>query len=148
MSLKKRIWKQETTLDFLNSMGKDSLGEHLGIEFTEIGDDYLVAKMPVDHRTKQPFGILHGGASVVLAETLGSVASTLCIPDMTQQTAVGLEINANHLRSVRKGFVYGKVTPIRVGRSVHVWNIEISDDTGRLSAISRLTTMIIDLTSE
>jgi len=101
--------------------------------------------MPVDHRTVQPFGILHGGASVVLAETLGSVASTLCLKDITKQTAVGLEINANHLRSVRKGYVYGKVTPIRVGRSIHVWNIEIKDDNGKVSAISRLTTMIIEI---
>ena len=145
MNQNKRIWKQETTLDYLNSMGKDSLGTHIGIVFTEIGDDFLIAKMPVDHRTKQPFGILHGGASVVLAETLGSVASTLCLSDLTKYTAVGLEINANHLRSVRSGFVYGKVTPIRVGRTVHVWNIEITDDSGHVSAISRLTTMIVGL---
>jgi len=145
MNQNKTIWKQQTTITFLNSMGKDSLGEHIGIEFIEIGDDFLVAKMPVDHRTVQPFGILHGGASVVLAETLGSVASTLCLEDMTKQTAVGLEINANHLRSVRSGFVYGKVTPIRVGRSIHVWNIEITDDKGKVSAISRLTTMVVDL---
>jgi len=145
MSQNKIIWKQQTTLEFLNSLGVNTLGGHLGIEFTEIGDDFLIAKMPVDSRTIQPFGILHGGASVVLAETLGSVASTLCIADVTKQTAVGLEINANHLRSVRSGFVYGKVTPIRVGRSVHVWNIEITDDTGKLSAISRLTTMVIAL---
>ncbi len=145
MNQNKRIWKQETSLDYLNSMGKDSLGDHIGIVFTEIGDDFLIAKMPVDHRTKQPFGILHGGASVVLAETLGSVASTLCLTDLTKYTAVGLEINANHLRSVRSGFVYGKVTPIRVGRTVHVWNIEITDDSGNVSAISRLTTMVVGL---
>ncbi len=148
MNQNKRIWKQETTLDYLNSMGKDSLGDHIGIVFTEIGDDFLIAKMPVDHRTKQPFGILHGGASVVLAETLGSVASTLCLSDLTKYTAVGLEINANHLRAVRSGFVYGKVTPIRVGRTVHVWNIEITDDSGNVSAISRLTTMVVGLKGE
>jgi len=142
---KKSIWKQQTTIESLNSMGKNSLGDHIGIEFIEIGDDFLIAKMPVDHRTVQPFGILHGGASVVLAETLGSVASTLCLKDITKQTAVGLEINANHLRSVRQGYVYGKVTPIRVGRSIHVWNIEIKDDNGKVSAISRLTTMIIEI---
>ena len=110
MSQNKSIWKQQATLEFLNAFGPNTLSGHLGIEFTEIGDDFLIAKMPVDSRTVQPFGILHGGASVVLAETLGSVASTLCIADLTKQTAVGLEINANHLRSVRSGFVYGKVT--------------------------------------
>ncbi len=144
MSMNKSIWKQQTTLDYLNSLSPNTLSGHIGIEFTEIGHDFLIAKMPVDTRTIQPFGILHGGASVVLAETLGSVASTLCIADVTAQTAVGLEINANHLRSVRSGYVYGKVTPIRIGRSVHVWNIEISDEHGQISAISRLTTMIID----
>lgn len=145
MSSSKSIWKQQTSLEYLNTLGKNSLGDHIGIEFTEIGDNYIIAKMPVDQRTIQPFGILHGGASVVLAETLGSVASTLCLPDLKKQTAVGLEVNANHLRAVRSGFVYGKATPIRVGRSIHVWNIEITDEQGKISAISRLTTMIIDL---
>lgn len=140
----KNIWKQQTTIEFLNSMGKGNMGEHLGILFTEIGPDYLIAKMPVDARTTQPFGILHGGASVVLAETLGSVASTLCLDDMATQTAVGLEINANHLRAVRSGFVYGKVSAVRVGRTVHVWNIEIKDDSDNINCISRLTTMVIN----
>ncbi len=139
------IWKQQAALEFLNSLGENTLTGHIGIEFTEIGEDYLMAKMPVDSRTHQPFGILHGGASAVLAETLGSVASTLCLPDVQKQTAVGLEINVNHLRSVRSGFVFGKATPVRIGRSVHVWNIEITDEAGLLTAVSRLTTVIKDL---
>jgi len=139
------IWKQQTALEFLNSLGENTLTGHIGIEFTEIGEDYLMAKMPVDSRTHQPFGILHGGASAVLAETLGSVASTLCLPDVQKQTAVGLEINVNHLRSVRSGFVFGKATPVRIGRSVHVWNIEITDEAGLLTAVSRLTTVIKDM---
>ncbi|HHB79906.1 MAG TPA: hotdog fold thioesterase [Saprospiraceae bacterium] len=142
MNPTKAIWKQQASIDFLNSLSENTLGSHIGIEFIEIGDDYIMAKMPVDARTIQPFGILHGGASVVLAETLGSVASTLCLQDIDKQTAVGLEINANHLRSVRQGFVFGKATPVRIGRSVHVWNIEISDEAGNLTAVSRLTTMI------
>ncbi len=139
------IWKQQAALEFLNSLGENTLTGHIGIEFTEIGEDYLMAKMPVDSRTHQPFGILHGGASAVLAETLGSVASTLCLPDVQKQTAVGLEINVNHLRSVRSGFVFGKATPVRIGRSVHVWNIEITDEAGLLTAVSRLTTVIKDM---
>lgn len=137
-------WKQPATLDGLNALNANTLGENLGIEFTEIGDDFLVAKMPVDDRTVQPFRLLHGGASVALAETLGSVASTLCIEDLTKKMAVGVEINANHLRPATRGFVYGKVTPIRVGRAVHVWNIEIRDERERLVCISRLTCAVVE----
>lgn len=121
-----------------------NMGDHLGIEWTEFGDDYLIARMPVDHRTVQPFGLLHGGASCVLAETLGSVAATFCI-DPTKQLAVGLEINANHIRSVRNGFVYGKVTPVHVGRSTHVWDIRITDEEQKLVCVSRLTVAIKDM---
>lgn len=99
------IWKTIPTIDALNSISKNSMGEFLGIEFTEFGDDFMTASMPVDHRTVQPFRILHGGASVVLAETLGSVASVLCIADMSKQQAVGVEINANHLSSAREGSI-------------------------------------------
>ncbi|MEL6276006.1 MAG: hotdog fold thioesterase, partial [Bacteroidota bacterium] len=106
---------------------------------------YLVAEMPVDHRTVQPMRLLHGGASVALAETLGSVASLLCVEDITKKAPVGIEINANHLRSVREG---GKVTgtarPIRIGRSIHVWQIDIKDERDRLVCTSRLTTMVVD----
>ena len=121
----------------------DSIVRHLGIEFTEVGDGYLVARMPVDGRTHQPFGILHGGASVVLAESLGSTASWMLLDDPTQQRAVGLEINANHLRSVREGWVYGRCTPIHTGRTTHVWDVRITDEQGKLVCVSRLTVAII-----
>jgi 1,4-dihydroxy-2-naphthoyl-CoA hydrolase len=138
------IWKQTYNLSYLNNLNANTLCENLGIEFTAIGDDFLIAKMPVDHRTVQPYRLLHGGASVALAETLGSVASTLCIEDLTQKMAVGVEINANHLRPAMKGFVFGKVTPVRVGRSMHVWNIEIRDERERLVCVSRLTVAVVD----
>ncbi|WP_040006413.1 hotdog fold thioesterase [Fibrisoma limi] len=127
----------------LQFIHNDSIVKHLGIEFTEAGEGYLIARMPVDARTHQPFGILHGGASVVLAESLGSVASYMMLPDPTKQQAVGLEINANHIRSVREGWVYGRVTPIHIGRTTHVWDIRITDEQGRLVCISRLTIAII-----
>jgi 1,4-dihydroxy-2-naphthoyl-CoA hydrolase len=138
------MWKHPVTLEQLNALNANTLGENLGIEFTEIGGDFIIAKMPVDHRTVQPFRLLHGGASVALAETLGSVASQLCIDDHGKKMAVGVEINANHLRPATKGFVYGKVTPIRVGRSMHVWSIEIADERGKPICISRLTVAIVD----
>ena len=129
-----------SALDFIH---RDSLGKHLGIEFTEAGEGYLIARMPVDKRTQQPFGILHGGASVVLAETLGSVASWMLLDDPTTQRAVGLEINANHLRSVREGWVYGRCTPIHTGRTTHVWDIRITDEQDKLVCVSRLTVAVI-----
>ena len=138
------MFTNSITLDALHSFSNNTISQHLGIEFTEIGIDYIVAKMPVDKRTHQPFGILHGGASVVLAETLGSIASFLCLKDSKKQHAVGLEINANHIRSVKEGFVYGKVTPIHVGRSTHIWEIKITNEDGKLVFISRLTVAIID----
>ncbi|MEZ0609728.1 hotdog fold thioesterase [Fibrella sp. WM1] len=119
-----------------------SIVGHLGIEFLEATDTYLTARMPVDERTQQPFGILHGGASVVLAESLGSVASVLRI-DTNTHRAVGLEINANHIRSVSSGWVYGKCTPIHLGRTTHVWDIRITDEADRLVCVSRLTIAII-----
>ena len=139
------IWKQPANLEYLNQLNKNTLNESFGIEFTEIGPDYLVATMPVTASNVQPFRILHGGASVCLAETLGSVASMLCIEDMDKYTAVGLEVNANHLRSVKEGgMVTGTCRPVRVGRSVHVWQIEINDQFGQMSCISRLTVSIIE----
>lgn len=119
--------------------------EHLGIVIQEIGDDYIIASMPVDHRTVQPVRILHGGASVALAESLGSIASVLTIEDPSTHTAVGVEINANHLRSVSEGStVTGKASPIRVGRRIQVWNIEITDEQGKLVCVSRLTMAIVE----
>lgn len=145
MTKKGSIWANEPDLGRLNVLAENTLHAHLGIRCTDIGDDYIEATMPVDHRTVQPFRILHGGASVVLAESLGSMASTLCIENPDTHTAVGVEINANHLRSVAEGAtVTGRVTPIRVGRRVQVWNIEIRDDEGRLACISRLTIMIVE----
>jgi 1,4-dihydroxy-2-naphthoyl-CoA hydrolase len=132
------------SLDAIQSFSKGTLAHHLGIEFTEIGADYIVAKMPVDHRTHQPFGILHGGASVVLAETLGSIASFFCLKEPDKQHAVGLEINANHIRSVKEGFVYGRVQPLHVGRSTHIWEIRITNEEGKLVCVSRLTVAIVD----
>lgn len=136
------IWKHKPTLEGLNGISENTLVDHIGIEFTEIGDDYLIAKMPVDQRTKQPMGLLHGGASVVLAETVGSIASSLLVEDYSKQTVVGVEINANHLRAVKSGFVYGKATPLKIGKRLHVWNIEISNEKGQISCTSRLTMMV------
>jgi 1,4-dihydroxy-2-naphthoyl-CoA hydrolase len=139
------IWKTPPTIDILNNIGKDSMSGYLGIEFTAFGDDFLTASMPVDNRTVQPFRILHGGASVALAETLGSVASVLCLADMTKQQAVGVEINANHLSSAREGtVVYGTVRPIRIGKTIQVWNIEIKNESGKLICISRLTVAVVE----
>ena len=119
--------------------------DNLGIEYVEMGDDFITAKMPVDHRTVQPFRILHGGASVALAETLGSVAAILCLEPDSKKQVVGVEINANHLSSAREGtWVYGTVKPIRVGRTMQVWNIEIKDEQGKLVCISRLTIAVVE----
>lgn len=141
------IWYEDFTIENVRTLRNNTLNKHLGIEFLEIGTDYILAKMPVDERTRQSRGMLHGGASCVLAESLGSIASNLCI-NMRKQKAVGLEINANHLRPVFKGFVTGKATPISLGKSIHVWNIDISNEAGKLNCISRLTTAIVDLNED
>ncbi len=138
------IWKHTPDLKQLNGFNANTLNENLGIEFIETGEDYLVARMPVDARTMQPFRLLHGGASAALAETLGSVASSLCTEDLGKKIPVGVELNANHLHSARGGFVYGKVTPYRVGRTLHVWNIEIRDEKEELVCVSRLTVAVVD----
>ena len=138
------IWKNTLSIEAINDFSKNTASEQLGIVFKEIGEDYLVAQMPVDHRTVQPFRVLHGGASVLLAETLGSIASTLCI-DLSQFQAVGIEINANHLSSAREGStVIGTVRPIRIGKTLHVWNIEIKDEKGKMVCISRLTVAVVE----
>lgn len=138
------IWKQKLTLEGLNALNKGTMGEAIGVEFTDYGEDYLEATIPVDHRTVQPMGLLHGGASVALAETLGSIAGVLVLEDTDQQAVVGIEINANHLRSARKGKVTGRVMPVRIGRSIQVWLIIIRDEQERQICESRLTTMVID----
>ncbi|MEO6285204.1 MAG: hotdog fold thioesterase [Dyadobacter sp.] len=137
------MFTKTVSLDQLHSFSENTIAHHLGIEFTEIGTDYVTARMPVDKRTHQPFGILHGGASVVLAETLGSIASFLCISDPTK-VAVGLEINANHLRPAKEGYVYGKVTPIHLGRTTHIWDIKITNEQNKLVCVSRLTVAIVN----
>lgn len=137
-----RIWKRSFDLAALNARNPDTLNAALGIEFTEIGDDYLRARMPCDARTRQPFGLLHGGANVALAETLGSVAGWMSLPEGSART-VGVEINANHVRAVREGRVTGTVRPVHVGRSTHVWEIRIENETGELSCISRITLAVV-----
>lgn len=137
------IFKPGITLDYLNKLSVNTLVEHLGIRYTTLGDDFIEATMPVDHRTHQPLGLLHGGASVALAETLGSVAAMCCL-DTTMQYCVGLEINANHIKSVREGQVTGKVTPIHVGKKTHVWEIRIVNEKKELVCISRITIAILD----
>ncbi len=137
------IWVQNVSLEDLQRQSDDCMVDHLGIRFTEIGPDYLRATMPVDARTHQPFGLLHGGASVSLAETLGSVGANLCI-DPLQSHCVGQEINANHLLAVRHGLVTGTARPIHIGRRSQVWEIRIEDASGRLCCVSRITMAVID----
>ena len=117
--------------------------EHLGIEFTAVGEDYLEATMPVDKRTHQPIGLLHGGASVALAETLGSVGANYCV-DPEKQYCVGLEINANHIRSVRSGYVKGTARPVHLGKRTHVWEIRIVNEQNELVCVSRITMAVLD----
>ena len=137
------IFQEHLTLQTLNGLAKNTMAERIGIEFTVIGPDYLAAKMPVDARTHQPFGLLHGGASVALAETLGSVAATCCL-DMNRQICVGLEINANHVRSVRDGFVTGVAKPVHIGKKTQVWEIRIVNEKEELVCISRITLAVLD----
>jgi len=137
------IWFTPMTIAALSARSIDTLVTHIGIEYTHIGEDSITARMPVDNRTVQPAGILHGGASVVLAETLGSVAAHHCI-DVNRKMAVGLEINANHVRSVRNGYVSGTVTPLHIGRTTHIWQIHIRDEQERLVCIARITMAILD----
>lgn len=136
------IWFGTFTPAMLNDRPKNHIGALLGIEFTEVGDDYIVATMPVDERTHQPAGILHGGASVVLAETLGSIAAYMCI-DPEKHIAVGLEVNANHLRPVSSGLVKGVAKSLHLGGKTQVWEIKMYNDKGKMNCISRLTVAIL-----
>ena len=137
------IWFRPYTLDEIQSYSRGSMVEHLDLRFTEIGADFLRGTLPVDGRTTQPFGLLHGGASVVLAETLGSVAASHCV-DLDRFHCVGLEINANHLRAARSGPVTGTARPVHLGRRSQVWEIRIEDEAGKLTCISRLTVSVLD----
>ena len=135
------MFRPDITLDTLNGWSEGTLMQPLGIAFTEIGPDYLRGTMPVDARTRQPYGLLHGGASAALAETLGSTAAGMCVDE--DEGVVGIEINANHLRGVREGTVTGTARPLHVGRSTQVWEIRIEDEAGQLVCISRLTLAVI-----
>ncbi|MGB3463674.1 MAG: hotdog fold thioesterase [Cyclobacteriaceae bacterium] len=137
------IFNPQFTIENINRLSVGCMLEHLGIEITAIGEDSITGKMPVDQRTKQPYGLLHGGASVVLAESLGSIASSGVV-DLTSQTVVGLEINANHLKSATSGFVTGKAKPIHLGKRTHVWDIRITNENNQLVCISRFTVAVID----
>ncbi len=136
------IWFAPYTAENIAPMGKNTMMEHLDIRITEVGPDYISGSMPVDHRTKQPAGLLHGGASVVLAETLGSIAANLVV-NPVDCTCVGLEINANHLRAVKEGLVHGTARPVHIGATTQVWSIEIKDERGRMVCLSRLTMAVL-----
>jgi 1,4-dihydroxy-2-naphthoyl-CoA hydrolase len=136
------IWKQPIDLARINGWSRGTMMETLDIRFTEAGDDWIRGTMPVDHRTQQPFGLLHGGASVVLAETLGSSAALLTL-DVEKEIAVGLDINANHIRGVRGGLVTGTAKAVHLGRTTQVWEIRIEDEQGKLVCLSRLTMAVI-----
>jgi 1,4-dihydroxy-2-naphthoyl-CoA hydrolase len=135
------LFKHRPSLEFLNSRGERTLGDALGIRITELGDDYLRGTMPVDHRTKQPFGLLHGGASVALAETLGSIAGLLTLPE--DKIAVGLEINANHIKSATSGIVTGTARALHIGGRTQVWEIRIENEQCELVCISRITLAVV-----
>ena len=138
------VWfNKSISLPQLNPLGPATMGEFLGMEWVAIGDDYLKMRMPVDSRTIQPYGLLHGGASCALAETIGSIASHLVI-DPEKFICVGLEINANHIRSAKQGFVTATCTPLHIGKSTHVWDIKIHDDADKLICVSRLTVAILE----
>jgi 1,4-dihydroxy-2-naphthoyl-CoA hydrolase len=136
------IWKQSPSIDQINASSRNTLVDALGMRVTEVGDDFIRGTMPVDARTRQPFGLLHGGASVALAETLGSLAGNLCL-DTTREVAVGLDINANHIRAVTQGVVTGTARALHIGRATQVWEIRIEDERQRLVCISRLTLAVV-----
>lgn len=137
------IWKIPLTTDALNQRAFKSMSDHLGVEFIEIGDDFLVAKMPVDDRTRQPIGIMHGGASCALAESVGSTAANIAV-DPEKFYCVGLDINTNHIRAVREGFVIATAKPFHLGKSTQVWGIEIKNQSGQLVSINRLTMAVLE----
>lgn len=137
------IWRQPVSADDLNQYQQQTLVTHLGIRYTEVGEDYLKAVMPVDARTKQPAGILHGGASAALAETLGSTGANLVV-DRTKTLCVGLELNCNHVRAMREGEVTGTARPLHIGKTTQVWEIKITDEQERLVCVSRITMAVLD----
>lgn len=136
-----RIWKQPISVESLTASSADTAVSHLGIEFLEVGDDFIRARVPVDHRTIQPYGLLHGGVAVVLAETLGSCGAAYAAP--AGHRTVGLDINANHLKGVTSGWVTGTTRPVHIGRSTQVWQIELHNDAGELTCVSRITMAVL-----
>ncbi len=138
------IWHTRPTAEALNALHRETAPGHLGLEFIEIGDDYLTGRVPIDARTRQPYGVLHGGVSVVLAETLGSMAAACCV-DAETTRVVGQEVNANHLRPVAEGWVTGTARPFHLGRRSQVWSIELRDDAGKLTCIARLTVAVVPI---
>jgi 1,4-dihydroxy-2-naphthoyl-CoA hydrolase len=136
-----RVWKQPISLEVLTKMHDDTAVRQLGIEFLEVGDDFIRARVPVDARTRQPYGLLHGGVSVVLAETLGSCGAAYACPD--GHRAVGLDINANHLKGATSGWVTGITRPVHIGRTTQVWQIDMTNDAGELTCVSRITMAIL-----
>jgi 1,4-dihydroxy-2-naphthoyl-CoA hydrolase len=136
------IWKTHIDINGIDQFCKNTMVDVVGIEFTEIGDNYLKGRMPVDHRTHQPFGIMHGGASCVLAETLASIAANYCV-DGSKEYCVGLDINTSHVRMVKSGFVYGTATPVHLGKQTQIWEVRIVDEQDRLISITRLTLFVL-----
>jgi uncharacterized protein (TIGR00369 family) len=139
------IWKQDISLQTLTAVSENTAVSHLGIEFVEVGDDFLVARVPVNRQTCQPYGLLHGGVSVVLAETVGSIGAAFCVPEGTR--VVGLDVNANHLRGVSQGWVTATARPVHIGRSTQVWHIDLRDDQDRMVCIARLTMTVLPQTA-
>ena len=133
---------KEEELEKMSNLNQNTMATAIGLELTDIGNDYVCGKIPVDRRTIQPFGFLHGGASVALAETLGSIAGQMQV-DPEKEIVLGIEINANHIKSVRKGWVYGKASPIKIGKKIHVWEIQITDAEKNVVCISRLTLAVL-----
>ncbi len=139
------IWKQDISLQRLTAVSENTAISHLGIEFVEVGDDFLAARVPVNRQTCQPYGLLHGGVSVVLAETVGSIGAAFCVPEGTR--VVGLDVNANHLRGVSQGWVTATARPVHIGRSTQVWHIDLRDDQDRMVCIARLTMTVLPQTA-
>lgn len=138
-----KMWREDMDLDRVNELARGTIIEHLGIKYTELGHDFLRGTMPVDHRTIQPYGLLHGGASVTLAETLGSMAANMCI-DPSAHMCVGLDVSANHIRQVTAGRVTGTARPLHLGSRTHVWEIRIDNESGKLVSICRLTMIVLE----
>lgn len=138
-----KIWKMDINIDIANERARNSMSDFLNIEFFEVGDDFLSARMPINARTKQPLGIMHGGASCVLAETVGSTAANFCV-DYSKQYCVGLDINTNHIRSIREGYVIGRASPFHLGKSTQVWHIEIRNEADQLISVNRLTMAVLN----